>query len=404
MGLRLKHGLGPDHVAVFVVFALNGAAPGSWAPRMPALAEQIKATPGSLGLALFCGSAGLLISAALAGRLIEWIGARAALISSVIVASLVLPGVGFSGSVVMLGIALTAFGAAAAVWDVAMNMAAVNLERRTNKPIMPIFHAGFSFGGLGGSLGAGFAASQEWSPGQHLTVVAAVNLVILVGFARRVPTSRPSSEATIPTARKIPIRQPFLWLLAMVALCSAVAEGASSDWSALLMASQHGTSQGAAALTFGCFSVAMAATRLSGMWLQRRLGAARTLALGALLAAAGLLGAALITAPLAGYLGFALAGAGLAAAFPVALSLAGDAGKHENGSGGEREIAFVTTVAYTGFLAGPPAIGSIAQLTSLSTSFVVVSLFAALIAPAALGASRARSRQRVATSHLRNTV
>jgi hypothetical protein len=55
----------------------------------------------------------------------------------------------------------------------------------------------------------------------------------------------------------------------------------------------------------------------------------------------------------------------------------------------------VTGVAYCGFLAGPPAIGVIAQLTSLSVSFVAVGLVGALIAPAAIGAWRARGREQV---------
>jgi len=37
-----------------------------------------------------------------------------------------------------------------------------------------------------------------------------------------------------------------------------------------------------------------------------------------------------------------------------------------HGTGGEREIGFVTTIAYTGFLIGPPMIGGVAQLTNLS--------------------------------------
>jgi hypothetical protein len=85
----------------------------------------------------------------------------------------------------------------------------------------------------------------------------------------------------------------------------------------------------------------------------------------------------------------------LAAAFPIALSLAGEAGKRADDSGGEREIAFVAGVAYSGFLAGPPAIGAIAQVTSLSVSFIAVGLVSALIAAAAIGARRARDRERV---------
>src|SRR5207249_4222476 len=82
--------------------------------------------------------------------------------------------------------------------------------------------------------------------------------------------------------------------------------------------------------------------------------------------------------------------AGLATAFPLALSLAGDAGKRADGTGGAREIGFVTAVAYTGFLAGPPIVGGIAQATSYGVAFVFVALTAALIVPAVLAAYRAR--------------
>ena len=34
---------------MFVVFVLNGVVAGSWAPRLPALAERIDAGPGVLG-------------------------------------------------------------------------------------------------------------------------------------------------------------------------------------------------------------------------------------------------------------------------------------------------------------------------------------------------------------------
>jgi hypothetical protein len=83
----------------------------------------------------------------------------------------------------------------------------------------------------------------------------------------------------------------------------------------------------------------------------------------------------------------------LAASFPIALSLAGAAGRRADDTGGEREIAFVTAIAYSGFLVGPPLIGGIAQASSLTVSFVVVGALAALIAPSAVGAGRARHRE-----------
>jgi MFS family permease len=81
------------------------------------------------------------------------------------------------------------------------------------------------------------------------------------------------------------------------------------------------------------------------------------------------------------YAGFALVGIGLAFCFPVSISLAGAAGRNADGSGGEREIGFVTTIAYGGFLAGPPAIGAIAQATNLSVALGVVGVIVTAIMP-----------------------
>ncbi|HKN55629.1 MAG TPA: MFS transporter, partial [Amycolatopsis sp.] len=184
-----------------------------------------------------------------------------------------------------------------------------------------------------------------------------------------------------------------LWLLAAVALASAIAEGACADWSALLMVNERGVGQGAAAFAFSAFTLVMALARMGGAWMQRRFGATRALAAGATVAAAGLLCAAMVPSAFFGYFGFGLAGAGLATAFPLALSLAGDAGKRADGTGGAREIGFVTAVAYTGFLAGPPIVGGIAQATSYGVAFVFVALTAALIVPAVLAAHRARRRE-----------
>ncbi|KZB84109.1 MFS transporter [Amycolatopsis regifaucium] len=385
-----------DRTAVFVVFALNGAALGSWAPRTPALSERVHASPGVFGLALLGASVGMLIAASVSGRLIERHGARAVVAGSTVIACAALPMIGFSTSVPLLAGALFVLGGSVGALDVAMNVAGVEVERRTGRAIMPVLHAGFSFGALAGSVAAGFAASHQWSPGRHLTFAAVAALVVLALVIVAVPGARPVRTAPVEKPRVAPIKRPVLWLLAAIALFSAIAEGASSDWSALLLTSAHGVGDGAAAFAYSGFSLAMAIARLAGAWLQNRFGATRALAVGAGIAAAGLVLAALARVPVFGFAGFALAGAGLAAAFPIALSLAGASGKRADGTGGERELAFVTAIAYTGFLAGPPLIGGIAQVTSLSVSFLFVGLTAALIVPSALAAARAGKREEVA--------
>jgi MFS family permease len=384
-----------DRIAVFGVFALNGLALGSWASRTPALAAQVHASPGVFGLALLGASVGMLAAAAVSGRIIERAGARVVVAVSTACAAGSLVLIGFASTVPLLAGALLVIGASVGMLDVAMNVAAVAVERRARGPIMAVFHAGFSFGALAGSLAAGLAAGHGWSPARHLTVAAVVAVAVLLLVVRAVPGSRQGPAQAVAPARA-PIGRPVLWLLAAVALCSAIAEGAASDWSALLMTAGRGVGQGAAALVFAGFQLAMALTRLAGAVAQRRFGPTRCLAAGSAMAAAGLIAAAAIPVAAVGYAGFALAGAGLAASFPMALSLAGDAGKRGDGSGGEREIGFVTAIAYTGFLGGPPIIGGIAQVTDYDVAFGFVALVAALILPAALGARRARHREEAA--------
>jgi MFS family permease len=384
-----------DRTAVFTVFALNGVALGSWATRTPALSERVSASPGVLGLALLGASVGMLIAASVSGRLVERYGARAVVAGSAIIACASLPMIGFSTSVPLLAGALFVLGVSNGALDVAMNVAGVEVERRSGRAIMQTLHAGFSFGALAGSVAAGLAASHQWSPGRHLTVAAVVALIVLAFIIAAVPGARPVHTEPVEKPRIPPVKRPVLWLLAAIALFSAIAEGASSDWSALLMTSVYGVGEGAAAFAYSGFALAMALARLVGARLQNRFGATRALAAGAGLAAAGLVLAALARVPVVGFVGFVLAGAGLAAAFPIALSLAGAAGKRADGTGGERELAFVTAIAYTGFLAGPPLIGGIAQVTSLWVSFLFVGLTAALIVPSALAAARARKRAEV---------
>src|ERR1044072_3636272 len=120
--------MGRDRVAVFAVFALNGAVLGSWSPRVPAIAEQVHASPGTLGIALLGASIGMIIAASLAGRVIERVGARAAVAAGVVVSALLLPVIGSATSIVVLGIGLAGLGASVGTWDVAMNIAAIAVE------------------------------------------------------------------------------------------------------------------------------------------------------------------------------------------------------------------------------------------------------------------------------------
>lgn len=380
--------------SVFVIFALNGLVVGSWAPRMPALAEQIGANEGQLGLALLGGSIGMIAAASLTGRWCARSGARLVMFVAALATVAVLPLLALATSPLQLGGALVLVGASVGMLDVAMNVGAVTVVRRTERPLMPVFHAGFSFGALAGSMGAAFAAGHDLGLVTHFLAVSALVLVVNLAVIRFVPREvrvAPSAD-TQPTDRRM-LRRPVLWLLGGIALCSAIVEGASGDWSALFAVRERGMDEASAAVTFSVFCVAMGVVRLLGEQAERRWSAERLLVVGSLSAAFGLLLTATVPGAAVAYVGFALAGGGLAFAFPIALNLAGAVGRRGDGTGGEHEIGFVTTIAYSGFLIGPPMIGGVAHLTNLEVAIGFAGVIAALIVPVALGAAAARRRE-----------
>ncbi|ONI85610.1 MFS transporter [Saccharothrix sp. ALI-22-I] len=379
-------------LAVFAVFLFNGALFLSWAARMPALAAQVGATEATLGLALLGASVGLALTAPFAARVCTTVGARKLIIAGVVVTVLAVPSLTLARSPLQLGLILFVLGSCGAALDVGMNVAAVAVTRSLDRPLMPQFHAGFSVGGLVGSLGAAAAANVGWGLTRHLVTVAVIGTLAMAWVIKAVPGVTGETADTPKDDRPV-LKRPLLWLLAVITLFSAIAEGATSDWSALFFVNERGLSEAAAAAAYAGFSVAMAAARMFGEPVQRRLGPYRLLASGAVVAATGLALAVLVQEPAFGYVGFAFVGLGLAFAFPVIMDLAGEAGRRADGTGGEREIGLVTTVAYTGFLIGPPMVGGIAHVSNLSFSLGFVAFVIALMVPAVLLARRSRNRE-----------
>jgi MFS family permease len=386
-------------IAVTTVFAFNGVIIGSWTSRVPAVSSHVHANPASLGLALFGSSIGLIIAAPLVSRLCARVGARRLVPPMVILGCAALVLIGAAPNVPVLAAVMFLLGISIGGLDVSMNIAAVSVIRGMDRPLMPTFHGAYSFGALGGGLLAGGAAAIGWSPLRHFLVVAAVGVVVAFVIYRPMPGARPPALTDADrrpgsVSRFVPpIRRPAIWLMGLIMLGSAVAEGANGDWSALFLVHQRHVSESIATIGFASFNVAMATARLLGERWERRWGSYRLLAGGTALAAIGMFAVVLVPWVPVSYVGFAMAGAGLAFCFPVTLGLAGAAGRRADGAGGEREIGFVTSIAYTGFLAGPPMIGAIAQATSLTFGLGVVGLIAVLIVPTVLLARRVREHE-----------
>jgi MFS family permease len=174
--------------------------------------------------------------------------------------------------------------------------------------------------------------------------------------------------------------------LAALAFCGLIVEGAMADWGAVFLREVLAASEAVAALGFAAFSACMAAARFGADAATARIGDARLVRWGAALGGAGLLVCVVASAVPLAVLGFALVGLGFAAVVP-ALFRAGAQAPLPPGVG----IAAVASAGYLGFLAGPPALGFVAEAAGLRASFGILAGLAAVVVVGA-GAAFRRAR------------
>ena len=376
-------------VSVAAVFFIHGVIVANWLARIPAVQRELRLPSGVLGLCLLGASAGAV--AAIVGLprvLIRFGSARVTTWSSFALCA-VLPLPGLARGAVSLAAALVVYGACAGAMDVAMNTQAVDVERAYRRPVMVAFHALFSFGGMVGAIMGGLTAARGVAPRVHLLVVA-VPLAMATALAtRRLLPDDP--EAVAAPAVSLDAIRPLV-ALGIIAFCILFGEGAMSDWGAVYLTSYTG--QGAAAAGYAVFSLAMAGGRLAGDWLRGRIGSVRLVRLGGALAGLGLGAGLVLGGVVPTLLGYACAGAGFSTIFPITLSAAG----HKLAPRSQTGVAAVTAIGYVAFLAGPPAIGMLADRVTLRVALgltVVLSLTAAALA----GSARDADAELAAAGH-----
>jgi MFS family permease len=369
--------------AVALLFLCNGFALANWFSRIPAMKEALALGDGVLGLALLGMPLGSMLVLPFSGRLVGRAGAgRLAFASGVaLTAAITLPGLG--RDVWTLFAALFLLGMANATMDVAMNAKAATVESAAGVHLMSAFHGMWSVGFFLGAATGGLFAEIGVVPSLHLPVVAVVVLGLLL-TQRRVLRDKPARVSASDPVLALP--RGALWPLALIATASMLAEGAVADWSAVYLRESLGSSPGIAALALSAFSLGLTATRFAADRLGERFGDLVLLRVGALIAALGMAsGIVSQTAPVA-ILGFLAVGVGFAAVVPIAFRRAANTQGVTPGVG----VAAVATLAYTGFLAGPPVIGLIAEGVGLGTAMAIIPFLALVVVAISLTVARDR--------------
>mgnify|MGYP000840717334 FL=1 len=152
-------------------------------------------------------------------------------------------------------------------------------------------------------------------------------------------------------------------------------EGAVLDWGGVFLVEEKHAAIENAGLAFAAFSTAMTLMRLLGDKLIASAGPRNCVRYGSLLGALMLVGCVFFSEPWFVIGLFFVLGIGLANIVPIAFASTAD----QNEMPMSLALAAVTTLGYTGQLAGPALIGFIAKATSLSTAFLMLAAFLVVV-------------------------
>jgi fucose permease len=382
--------------ALFAIFALCGIAMSTWMSRVPSVRDEFGADTATMSVLAFSIAAGSIAGLVLSSHIIARVGANRTIFWGLSIGAigLVIASIGatngLSFALTMIGLAL--FGAVFGICDVAMNVSGAAQERVLGRPIMPIFHAFFSFGTVGGALLSVLMARYAVPLAFHVAGIAVIMIIVAIIVVRSLQSEHIVEDGAEVVAdddhsktwrgRLSIWRDPRTLYIGLIVLGMAFAEGSANDWLSLAIVDGYGTTNATGALFLGIFVAAMSAGRLAGVAVLDRFGRVPVLRGSAILAVVGLV--VLIFGPniYIAAVGVALWGLGASLGFPVGMSAAADDPKTA-----AARVSAVATIGYFAFLVGPPLIGTLGQHFGLLNALLVVLVLVG-VAGIASGAAR----------------
>ncbi len=369
----------PEQQSTRAAFFVAGVGMAAWAPLVPYAKHRLAVGEGTLGLLLLCLGAGSIATMPIAGALAARFGCRRVIWAASLVICCALPLLATAGTVTLLAAALMLFGVGVGTVDVVINIQAVLVERAAGRTMMSGFHGLFSVGGIAGSVSAGAVLWATGSPLSATLSVAAVIVAVLFMFGRTL-----LSYGGDKNGPAFAFPRGVALLIGGLCFISFLAEGSMLDWSALILTDLHGLNPVRSGMGYAIFSVAMTAGRLTGDRIVHALGGRIVLLCGGLCAAAGMVLAVLAPSWPFALAGFALVGVGASNIVPVLYSALG----RQRAMPANLAVAAVTTLGYSGILAGPAGIGFVAHAAGLPAAFLGVAALLLIVAACSSAATR----------------
>jgi MFS family permease len=376
--------------AVTAAFGLGGITISAWGPRLPAIKTDLGIGPATIGLLLAGVTVGALLGLVTSTPLRHWLGGRRAVTGAIllIAAAITIMGLALTlNSVPLVAAAFVITGAGFGTLGVLINVEAAAVERTAGRTVMPSVHAAWSIGVAAGSgIGAACAALGITPAAQFIgeaVVIAAGASVTLAFPAGEDTPDEPQAPRQNRSAR---IRQWLrgwldarLLLIGLVMFGVEIGEGSANDWLTLAVRNNHGQTAAVAALFYTTFATSEGLSRIFAGPVVDRLGRVRTVRITTALGVAGIVAFILAGNPWIVLFGVVLWGVGVSVGFPLGTSAAAASGPDP-----VARISVVSLIVSFAHLAGPPAMGALAQAAGLLNAlWVIAALFVMAFAVAA---------------------
>jgi MFS family permease len=372
--------------AIIAAFGLGGITVAAWGPRLPTLKVELGIDTATIGLLLGGVTVGAIVGLVVSTPVLHRLGSRRALGGALLIvaAGMTLLGAAVTlGSVPLVTVAFFAIGWASGLLDVLINVEGSAIEQLAGRTLMPRMHGAWSVGAaIGSGIGAACAALGIAPQVQFFGEAVLIAVVALVS-APAIPPGRRGPVEDAKPDRMAKVRQWLrgwldwrLLLIGVVMLGVELGEGSANNWLTLAVRNGHGQPAAVAALFFTAFAIAEAATRIFGSPVVDRLGRVRTIRFTTALGVVGVTLFILGHSPWVVLAGVLLWAVGVSMGFPLGMSAAAASGTNP-----AARVSVVASIGYLANLAGPPAIGFLAQAVGLDRAlWLIAALFVAAFA------------------------
>ena len=362
-----------ENTATRAAFGLAGFLMAVWASMVPFVKINLNLDEAHLGGLLLCVGLGALVVMPLCGGIVAKRGAKFILSKALFVIPFILFAINFSTNAFLTAVLLFVFGMLYGSIDVSMNVHAVEVDRRSEKRLIAGFHALYSLGSVIGALG--MAALLNASIDLVYAVAGLLVFCLLLWAMTSSSLLSDAGKAEGPT-QSFAIPKGFVLWLGLICLLLFMIEGAVLDWGGVFLVEVKSAAIENAGLAFAAFSTAMTLMRLLGDKLIACAGPRKCVRYGSLLGALMLGGCVVFPQPWLVIVMFFVLGIGLANIVPIAFASTADQDQMPM----SLALAAVTTLGYTGQLAGPALIGFVAKITGLSVAFAMLAVFLVMVA------------------------